>query len=129
MLSTVADLGAMYILMKLFARIITFVLLAALATGTFVHAASATAMTVKMALAGAGGMDMIGCEDCGSGGNDSDLGTSCDIVCVTPLMATVCAGKILLPPVVAPAVADGAYDVVGRNELPDPDPPRTLILS
>ena len=86
-------------------------------------------MTVKMAPAGAGGMNMTGCEDCGSGGNDDDVGTACDIVCVTPLMATVSANKILQPPVMAHAVADGAYDVVGRTELPDPYPPRTFILS
>ena len=115
--------------MQPFARIRMIVLLAAFAAGSVVHVASATSMAVKMALANAGNVDMGDCVGCGIDGDD-DSSATCDIVCITSLVAKVGTDKALqLPPVVRNAIGDGVYHFAGRTGPPEPYPPRTLILS
>jgi len=112
--------------MQKFARLFALILLAAFAAGSVVHAASATSMSVKMALSDSAAMDMADCEGCGS--DDSSDGTlTCDIVCIAPLVASLSPDSFLAArPSSSPKVSD-SYDYVGRTGSPEPYPPRILI--
>lgn len=104
-----------------------FVLLAAFALSTVSHAASATAMSVKMAVGDA--TTMADCEGCGSNEGDDTSSTSCDVACVTPLVAMMSAEKQLLSSS-AQKSADGRnYSFFGRTGPPDPHPPQSFILN
>ncbi|WP_372071403.1 hypothetical protein P7L75_23140 [Tistrella mobilis] len=123
-LSTNPRLPIILIKMKRFTRILALTLLAVFAAGTVAHAAGATTMAVKMALAAAGAMDMGDCEGCGSGGDDGKSGATCDIICISPFAGTLnVEGSFLLPIATAPS-AFGRYDFVGCTGPPDPYPPR-----
>lgn len=115
--------------MQPLARILMIVLVAAFAAGSVAHAASATSIAVKMALAGAGGMNMTDCEWCGTDGDDDDADGTCDLVCVTTLIATVGCDTVPQPPVMTHAAGESVCGFVGRTGPPEPYPPRTLILS
>lgn len=94
-----------------------------------VHAASATTMAVKMALADGGAMDMAGCDGCGSGDAGDKSGPPCDMVCIAPFVATVNAETEPAFPMSATAVSWVSRDFAGRTGPPDPYPPRSLVLS
>ena len=108
-------------------RICVFALLTAFAVASVAHATSATTMSLKMALADGGAMDMADCQGCGSDSDGDDGGLGCDMVCVAPFLA------YLGPEGSVPAVtgiypsARASYDLVGRTGPPEPYPPRTLI--
>lgn len=104
-------------------------LLAVFAASVVVHAASATTMAVKMALADGGAMDMADCDGCGSGDAGDKSGPPCDMVCIAPFVATVNAEASPAFPMSATAVTWVSRDFAGRTGPPDPYPPRSLILS
>lgn len=112
--------------MSRLARILVVALLAAFATSSVVHVASATTISVKLALADGGAMDMADCEGCGSGDTG---GAPCDMVCIAPFVANVSAETAPAFPLSATAVTWVSRDFAGRTGPPDPYPPRTLILS
>lgn len=113
--------------MQKFARILVIAVLAAFAAGSVVHVASATTMSVKMALSDTGAMDMADCEGCGSSGGDGDGGLTCDIVCLAPLLANLSPDGVLAVSPGASPTSPAFYDFVGRTGPPEPYPPRTLI--
>lgn len=84
-------------------------------------------MSIKMALADGGTMDMADCKGCGSGNEGDDGGLDCDMVCVAPFLAN------LSPEGSSPIVTGtcpsscGFYDLAGRTGPPEPHPPRTFI--
>ena len=107
---------------------IAVVLLVVFAAGSVVHVASATTMSLKMALADGPAMDMADCEGCGTGGDGDESGMACDIVCIAPFTATLSQENPQGLRIVAESPApSGVRDVVGRTGPPDPYPPRTLI--
>lgn len=112
--------------MKSRARIMIFVLLAAFALSTVSHAASTTAMSVKMAVGEA--TNMADCKGCGSNEGD-DTSSTCDVACVTPLVATMNADKQLLSPSRRHSSDGRDYGFIGRTGPPDPHPPRSFILN
>ncbi|MBA4228765.1 hypothetical protein [Parvibaculum sp.] len=115
-----------YMMVKL-VRIFVFALLAAFAVGSGAHAMSTTTMSIKMALADGGAMDMADCQGCGSDGDGDDGGLSCSMVCVTPLLASLSPeGSVPLVTGISPSVR-AFYDLAGRTGPPEPYPPRTLI--
>jgi len=119
---------AVYELMMVkFGRIFVFALLTAFAVSSIAHATSATTMSIKMALADGGAMDMADCQGCGSDSGGDDGGLGCDMVCVAPLLASLSPeGSIPAVTGICPS-ARALYDLVGRTGPPEPYPPRTLI--
>lgn len=117
--------GITYFIMSKLVRTLVIVLLAVFAVGTVVHAASATSMAVKMALADTNGGNMGDCPDCSG---DEGRVPLCDQVCVTPFVA--------MPVGTAPALPVFAYnfaitslgDSASLSGPPDPYPPRIDIL-
>ena len=115
-----------YTMVKL-VRIFVFALLAAFAVGSVAHATSTTTMSIKMALADGGAMDMADCQGCGSDSGDNNGGIDCDMVCVAPILANLNL-EVSVPAVVGISPSASAfYDLVGRTGPPEPYPPRTLI--
>ena len=121
-------LAAVYmVLVTKLVRIFVFALLTAFAVGSVAHATSATAMSLKMALADGGAMDMADCQGCGSDNEGDDGGLGCDMVCVAPLLANLSPeGSVPAVTGISPS-ARAFYDLVGRTGPPEPYPPRTLI--
>jgi len=108
-------------------RIFMVALIAAFAVGTVAQAASSTTMSLKMALADGGAMDMADCQGCGSDGDGENEGLSCDIVCVSPLLANLGVEAHALQ-VSGPSLSTRSfYHLAGRTSPPEPYPPRTLI--
>jgi hypothetical protein len=112
--------------MSRFARIAAIALLALFAMGAVVHAAAATAMSVKMALSDSGLMDMADCDGCASG---DDGGAVCDLVCNSSLAGNLSGDTDLSPSPVAINARWESRDFTGRTGPPDHHPPRYLILS
>jgi len=115
-----------YMMVKL-VRIFVFALLTAFAVGSVAHAASTTTMSIKMALADGGAMDMADCQGCGSDSDGDEGGLDCDLVCVAPVLANLSPeGGVPAVTGLTPSVR-AFYNLVGRTGPPEPHPPRTLI--
>ncbi len=112
--------------MARYVRILMIMVLAAFAAGTVVHAANAATMSAKMTLAVIDGADMGDCQDC-SDGNDNM--PPCDNVCISPILAVVPSGQPSLPGAKTTTESLAPQSVIGRTGLPDPYPPRSIILS
>jgi len=106
-------------------RTLVIVLLTVFAVGTVVHAASATSMAVKMALADTDGGNMGDCPDCSG---DKDAVPVCDQVCVTPFVAMPVGSALALPAFTYSFAITSLGDSVSLSGPPDPYPPRTDIL-
>ncbi len=107
-------------------RIFVFALLTAFAVGSVANATGATTMSLKMALADGGAMDMADCQGCGADNEGDDGGLSCDMVCGAPLLANLSPeGSVPTVTGLSPSACD-FYDIVGRTGPPEPYPPRTL---
>lgn len=111
--------------MATFVRALMIVLVAAFAAGTVAHAANATTMDVTMAVDSAD-MGMPDCQGCPDDGNGLP---SCDTVCVTPFVAVMPVAAAEMPVVRALLATPAVRQVGGRGGLPDPYPPRSIILS
>lgn len=103
-------------------------ILVVFATSTIVHAVSANAMALDMAMAEGGGVSMPDCQGC-PGDGDSDANASCDLVCTAPVFAVL---RVVEPaPVMMPLLRQdrplGMTLPRGLRAAPDPFPPRTLI--
>lgn len=107
-------------------RILAILMLAVFAAGSVVHAATAASMNMKMALAAIDSGDMGDCQDCPGGSDDMK---SCDNVCVSPLLAVVPSGQPGLPEAETATESLAPHSGAGRTGLPDPYPPRSIILS
>jgi hypothetical protein len=113
--------------MAKFVRMTVIALLAMFAASTVVHAASATGMSLEMAMADDSGMDMADCVGCDDDGSGPD-GLACDILCVAPMVGLLdssAASDDIAPSSVLKPVA--AYTFSGRTGPPDPFPPRVLL--
>ena len=107
--------------------IFVFAALTAFAGGSVANVTSATTMSLKMALADGGAMDMADCQGCGSDNEGDDGGLGCDMLCVAPLLANLSPeGSVPAVTGISPS-ARAFYDLVGRTGPPEPYPPRTLI--
>ena len=114
-----------YILsMRRSARIFVVVILAAFAAGTAMQTASAAVMTVKMALADSGGMDMSDCGGCADDGSSP----VCDDFCAAPLLAIGDPRKPAQPLLQETSGYLATHGATGRAGPPDPYPPRIVIL-
>jgi len=114
-------------IMKKHVRIFMIMLITAFAVGTVAHAASNTTMSLQMALADSGAMDMADCQGCGSDGDGENEGLSCNMVCVSSLLASLGVEAHALQ-VSGPSLSTRSfYDLAGRTGPPEPYPPRTLI--
>lgn len=114
--------------MPKFVQILVVTLIAILATGSVIHAASTSTMAVKMTLADNGTMNVANCTNCNADGNGIEGGPSCDIACLIPLVADLGTRQIPNTPVAISSPApNGGYDFVDRTAQPEPHPPRTLI--
>ena len=115
-----------YILsMRRSARILVVVILAAFGAGTAMQTATAAVMTVKMALADSGGMDM---SDCGGCADDDGSSPACDDFCAAPLLAIGDPGKTAQPVLEETSGHLAAHATTGRTGPPDPYPPRIVLI-
>lgn len=115
-----------YIMVK-FVRIFVFALLTAFAVSSVAHATSSTTMSIKMALAGGGAMDMADCQGCGTDTDGEDSGPTCDIVCTVSFAASLGQIDTFNPHFARVARPLLVERLAGRTGLPEPYPPRTLI--
>lgn len=113
--------------MQRWVRILAVALLAAFSVGSVVHAASATTMSVTMALADHGAMDMADCDACCPGPDESGDCVACDAVCLAPLVANLGPGGALSISARVPLAGCAIPDFVGRTGQPEPFPPRNLV--
>mgnify|MGYP003654066327 CR=1 FL=1 len=112
--------------MKMFSRLMLIGFLGLFVVGTVADTTNATAMSLKMALADSNDMGMGECNDCDG---ENGIKSSCDLVCVAPLLAHFAEGAIFLPPHASLTVTIDIVVFTGRTGPPDHNPPRTLILS
>jgi hypothetical protein len=112
--------------MKLALSVLIVFTLTVFAAASTAHAKAAVVMDVKMTMSVADGMDMDDCDGCGDAG-DSKM--ACNTVCVTFLPAIVPPDAPLrsAPPELFDRIS--GESAVGQTLLPDPHPPRYLILS
>ncbi|MDZ5697081.1 hypothetical protein [Chelativorans sp. M5D2P16] len=125
-ISTGHRVQGIYYEMERYVRVLTILVLAVFAAGSAVHAANAASMSVKMALAAVDSGDMGDCQDCPDGSDDMQ---ACDDVCVSPILALVPSGPPGMPAAETTAESTVPRSVTGRTGLPDPYPPRSIILS
>lgn len=112
--------------MARYVRIFMIMMLAAFAAGSVVYAVNAATMSAKMTLAAIDGADMGDCQDCADGNGDMP---SCDIVCVSSILAVVPTSQPILPGAETTTESPVLQSVTGRTGPPDPYPPRSIILS
>lgn len=114
--------------MRKLASLIAVVFLAVFAASTIVHAVSANAMALDMAMAEGGAMSMPDCQGCPEDGG-SDANASCDLVCTAPVFAVLRAAEPaqLMTPLLRQDRPLGMTLPRGLRAPPDPFPPRTLI--
>lgn len=108
--------------------LIAVVFIVVFAAGTVVHAVTANAMALDMAMADSGAMPMADCEGCPEdGGSDADA--SCDLVCTGPAFAVLNAAAVsqVMPQSLRQDRPLGMTLPRGLRAPPDPFPPRTLI--
>jgi len=114
--------------MRKYASLTAVLFLAVFAASTIVHAVSASAMALDMAMADGGAMSMPDCQGCPEDG-DGDANASCDLVCTTPAFAvlTGVGPAQFIMPVLRQDRPLGMTLPRGLRAPPDPFPPRTLI--
>lgn len=114
--------------MRKLAPLIAVVFIALFAASTIVHAVSANAMALDMAMAEGGAMSMPDCQSCPEDGG-SDANASCDLVCTAPAFAVLKAAGVsqVMPQLLRQDRPLGMLLPRGLRAPPDPFPPRTLI--
>lgn len=114
--------------MRKFASLITVAILVVFAASTIVHAVSANAMALDMAMADGGAMSMPECQGCPEDG-DSGANASCDLICTAPAFAVLKAVEPaqFMMPLLRQDRPLGMALPRGLRAPPDPFPPRTLI--
>ncbi|WP_417728453.1 hypothetical protein [Roseovarius sp.] len=120
--------GSNSLRMRKFASLIAVMFLVVFAASTIVHAVSANAMALDMAMADGGAMSMPECQGCPEGG-DSDTTASCDLICTAPVFAMV-KGTAAAQFTIAIPMREWPLGMTlprGLQAPPDPFPPRTLI--
>jgi hypothetical protein len=75
--------------------------------------------------------DMVHCQGCDSSGTSDEVGSLCQLACVSPALADLAssvgpAATMLVTPL---HVAMPTADLHGRSDPPDPFPPRILLLT
>lgn len=111
-----------------FASLIAVLFLVVFAASTTVHAVSANAMALDMAMHDGGAMSMPDCQGCPENG-DNDANASCDLVCTAPAVAVLrgVGPAQAIMPVLRQDRPLGMTLPRGLRAPPDPFPPRTLI--
>jgi len=112
--------------MKRYARILTILMLAVFAAGWMSNTVNAANMNTEMALNAIDSGDMGDCEDCP---DDSANMQRCDYVCVSSMLAIVPSCESELSATVTTTEKSIHQSMAGRSRLPDPHPPRFIILS
>jgi hypothetical protein len=104
-------------------RIFAIVLLAVFAAGTVVHAANVTSMSLARSPTAMADGDMGDCDGCPPG--DDGKASLCGQICLAPF-AVISAAAVAV--MAADVAASPAEEITGRAGLPDPPPPRTIVL-
>jgi hypothetical protein len=114
--------------MRNFASFFAILFLAVFSASTIVHAVSANAMALDMAMADGGAMSMPDCQGCPEDG-DSGANASCDLICTAPAFAVLKAAEPaqFIMPLLRQDRPLGMVLPRGLRAPPDPFPPRTLI--
>lgn len=112
--------------MRKIASLIAVLFLVVVATSTVVHAVSANAMALDMAMAESGAMSMPDCQGCSDGG---DANARCDLVCTAPAVAFLRVAGVsqVMPRLMRQDWPLGMTLPRGLRAPPDPFPPRPLI--
>lgn len=112
------------------ARLVVALLIAIVAMWSVVQPTGATTMSLAMASAApGGGMDMLGCDDCGPDRTDLTGHVLCQSVCATVVLADLGIPQALRSiPTIATQVATPVHVLVGQTYPPEPHPPRALPL-
>lgn len=115
--------------MQKFTHILAITFLALFIAGSVVHAVSANAISLEMALGIDDAMNMPDCQGCIADEDGNTKSVACDLICTAPMVATIGGAvgsqHIALPPRHERPL--GMNLPVGLRASPDPFPPRTLI--
>lgn len=114
--------------MRKLASLIAVMFLVVFAASTIVHAVSANAMALDMAMADGGAMSMPECQSCPEDG-DRGANANCDLICTAPAFAVlrVAEPARFMMPLLRQARPLGMALPRGLRAPPDPFPPRTFI--
>ncbi|PSH64283.1 hypothetical protein CU102_22480 [Phyllobacterium brassicacearum] len=112
--------------MNRLARIFAIVLLAVFAAGTVADAANVTSMSLAMSPAAMADGDMGDCDGCPPG--NEGKASRCGQICLAPFAAIPAAAGFELAVMAADVAASPAEEITGSSGLPDPPPPRTIVL-
>jgi hypothetical protein len=112
--------------MKNLVRLSAIVLLTVFTIGTVTHAANATTMSVAMSPVAMAEAAMGDCDGCPLG--DDDKASLCVDLCLTPFVAILATGEFKLPLIALHLPASTPDEIYGCVGIPDPSPPRTIIL-
>ncbi|MEK1854244.1 MAG: hypothetical protein AAAC48_20855 [Phyllobacterium sp.] len=107
-------------------RIFAIVLLAVFAAGTVVHAANVTSMSLARSPTAMADGDMGDCDGCPPG--DDGKASLCGQICLAPFAVIPAAAAFEVAVMAADVAASPAEEITGRTGLPDPPPPRTIVL-
>lgn len=120
-----------YLIMCRFSSILLLAFLAVIAASTVVHAVSANAMTLEMAVTDGSVMAMEDCQGCPTGGEGAADLKSCQLDCTATSVVTLPAASsfIYLMPVLRQGRPMSETMPNSLREPPDPFPPRYLIRS
>lgn len=115
--------------MRRYASLLVIVFLAVFAASTIVHAVSANAMALDMAMGDGGAMSMADCQGCPEGEDGAPDATTCKLVCTAPAISALngAASVQHVAPLVRHDRPVGMILPRGLRAPPDPFPPRTLI--
>lgn len=108
-------------------RTLIFSMLVAFATSSAVHATAATTISLKMALADGGAMEMSDCTDCDMDMAGDAAGAACELACSAPFVADLVREIPLTSRHLDVYQRSSPHDFVGRTSPPEPYPPRTLV--
>jgi len=108
-------------------RTIAVIVLTQFALVSVAQAIGASAMSVTMALANAGAMDIADCDGCDPAAGDANSAASCEFVCTAPLLACINQMGALAVPLTSGFALPAMSAHRGLTGPPEPSPPRTLI--
>lgn len=119
----------MNVAMGKFASLFAIVVLVVFTASISVHAATANAMALDMAMADGSPMSMTDCQSCPENGDNDADGAACNMVCTGPTIAMMTSTATTAGDVSAFRHDRPTRITVPhwRRAPPDPFPPRTLM--
>ncbi|MGB7318994.1 MAG: hypothetical protein WBC85_13600 [Planktotalea sp.] len=108
-----------------FLHIFILLIVSTFAFGNVLHSANATTMSMKIMTAAVDGAEMDQCQECAN----SDKLSSCDSACVSPVLAVLQSPSPEIRVFAAITKTMFSINITGLVGLPEPHPPKSIILN